>query len=199
MSKKDEVKVKGNPALKEFLERLKVDGKKERLFGEDRIVEIKGNPALKGFLEKIKGEKESEMKTEREIKKEEDSIEGVKIKGSPPVQIAIKEYYRRQGLLKENLDNKEEDLRDKYKNIARVSLPRDYTYLQKTRKKRKRRMVFSKTIRFDFLTLRLVRVLSRIMGISQSDFIRRAIISYARFIYDFLPEGDKEKIEKGEI
>jgi len=184
------IKIKGNPRLKDFID-VKPDGVEDK--SKEKEIEIKGNPRLRDFVD-VKSDKYRDVK-----KRKKEGNEEIKIKGSPPVQIAIKEYYRRQGLLKERLDSEEEDLRDKYKNIARVSLPRDYTYLQKTRKKRKRRMVFSKAIRFDFLTLRLVRVLSRIMGISQSDFIRRAIISYARFIYDFLPEDDKEKIEKGEI
>jgi len=166
------MKIKGNPALKQILKREK-EGK----------VKIKGNPKVKELLEK---------KEKKGIRGEDNIV----IKGSIPAQLAMKEYYRR--LKERGEDVNGEDIRDKYKGVAKIPVPRGDWRLP-VKGKRKRKMVFRKHIRLDFFTMRLVRMLSRVMGISQSDFIRRAIVSYAYFVYNLLPRDDREKVDKGEV
>jgi len=179
------IKIKGNPRLKDFID-VKPGGAEDK--SKEKEVKIEGNPRLRDFVD-VKSDKHKNVK-----KRKKEGNEEIKIKGSPPVQLALKEFYRRQGLLKEEGDM---DIRDKFKNIARIPIPR--TLKIPWRVKRERKMVFCKLLRLDFFTMRLVRMLSRVMGISQSDFIRRAIVSYAYFVYNLLPQADREKVDKGEV
>ena len=134
---------------------------------------IKGNPRLKEFLTK-----------EKENNKE------VKLTGSPPVQQAWKEYFERKKE-KEGRSRARQRISQRISSrLAKVPTPSDYKLPPVMRGIRKIYKMIRKTIRLDIYSDKILQTLPKVMGISQAEFIRRAINVYAGQIMSFL--GDKK-------
>lgn len=165
-------------------------------------MKLQGNPHLKELVG-ISGKKKNKIEKINDKKIE---IEGTeKLKGSPPVQEALKEYVRRKEErekikkmegLPYKVTNKVaymEDHKEKLKNVARIRVPNPHPEPPIRIGEKKLFCMRKLGFKIDWSLLKSVKIFSRFMGISQGEFIRRAISS---FIVLLKSEGVVPKREK---